>query len=169
MKEISFSATSDFKTYFQGYKLADQAKKRQVSILLAIIAGFLLYSGWSKEPMDENMTYAGILTVIYILVGRDFMMKIKVRNLWVKKGQKESINQYHMDNTSLNISSNNGSDEIFKWTDFTGSRHNDQVCILLSDKSTENWLTIPITNLSQGDRMIILSAFKENIIVKSSK
>lgn len=114
MESIQYSNTLDFTTFFHGHLLADKPKKRAASITLAVIAGFLLYAGLQKEPMDENMTYGGLLTILYIFVGRGFMFKLKIRSLWKKETPAEQA--FKLDEKGLEWKNGGEESSSFEWS-----------------------------------------------------
>lgn len=168
MSDIQIPANQDFEAFLQGQVHADLPKKRAMSMLLAIVAGLLLYTGLKASPMDERMTYAGVLTLIYIFFGRTFMFKIKVKNIW--KQIKETNPELILDKKGVQVKGKLGSQQkTVAWKDFGFYRIEEKQAFLYPKQNPENWLTISLRDVSAEDRLEIVSLIKGNIKIVEPK
>ncbi|WP_422360984.1 hypothetical protein [Reichenbachiella sp.] len=162
MNTITIPSNSDYEAFFQGQKIADHPKKRAMSMLLAIVAGLLLYSGLKVTPMDEKLTYAGVLTLVYVFLGRNFMFKVKVKNLW---GQKKETNPELIVNQK-GVEIKHHIPERCKtmaWADFGYYKIEEQVAFLYPKKAPENWLTLSLKEIDGEQKQDLRQLIKENI------
>ena len=158
MTEISITARPEYDVFFAGHKMADHQKKRSVSMILTMIAAFLIYSGTSKEPMDENLTYAGILLLAYILVGRNLFFTYKVKGLWNRAEKEEQEFRFEQDQFRMLT---NGSETLsMAWSDFRHWQIKNDILNLYSQKSVGAWITVPLRSLSEHD----LEALQQSLI-----
>jgi hypothetical protein len=167
MNQFEFSTTYNFNVFYQGHKLADKPKKRQVSIVLTMIAGFLIFSGYQKEPMDENMTYAGILTMIYIFIVRDLLLRFKIKNIWNKSEDGEVSKNYTFQENGVTINTDKSEDSNMPWSDFGRWQSNEEVLLLFLKNEPQNWLTIPLTAL-ETDKSLLLKALVKDRMTKTT-
>lgn len=162
MNKIRIPSNGDFDAFFQGQKIADHTKKRTMSMLLAIVAGLLLYTGLKTTPMDEKLTYAGVLTLVYVFLGRNFMFKIKVKNLWNQK--KETNPELIIDKNGVEIKHHIPERcKTMVWADFGYYKLEDQMAFLYPKKSPENWLTVSMSKIENEQKQNLRQLIKENI------
>ncbi|WP_420580436.1 hypothetical protein [Reichenbachiella sp.] len=168
MKKINIPSNSDYEAFFQGQKIADHPKKRAMSMLLAIVAGLLLYTGMKTTPMDEKLTYAGVLTLVYVFVGRNFMFKIKVKNLWNQK--KETNPELIIDKKGVEIKHHIPERCMtMVWADFGFYRIEESVALLYPKKSPEKWLTLSLKSLEGEQKQELKQLIKENIKITQTQ
>lgn len=168
MSDIQIPANHDYDAFLQGQIHADQPKKRAMSMLLAIVAGLLLYTGLKASPMDERLTYAGVLTLIYIFFGRTFMFKIKVKNHW--KQIKETNPELILDKKGVQVKGQLGAHQkSYKWADFGFYRIEDKQAFIYPKQNPENWLTLSLKDISAEDRLEVVSLIKGNIKIIEQK
>ena len=163
MSTIKIPSNNDFKAFFQGQKIADHPKKRAMSMLLTVVAGLLLYTGLKGAPMDEKMTYAGVLTLVYVFVGRNMMFKIKVKNIWKQK--RETNPELIIDENGVEVKHRIPEQcKTLAWSDFGFYRLEENLALLYPKKSPENWLTLSLKELaneqSQATKQLIQSNIK---------
>ncbi|UXX80333.1 hypothetical protein N7E81_04370 [Reichenbachiella carrageenanivorans] len=168
MPSIRIPSNSDFKAFFQGQKIADHPKKRAMSMLLAIVAGLLLYTGTKVTPMDEKMTYAGVLTLVYVFVGRNFMFKIKIKNLWKQK--RETNPELLIDQKGVEIKHHMPEQcKTIAWADFGYYRIEESLALLYPKKTPEKWLTLSLTELENETIQDLKEMIKTNIKIAEPK
>jgi hypothetical protein len=129
--------------------MADHQKKRSISMVLTVIAAFLIYSGISKEPADENFTYAGILTLVYVLVGRNMFFVSKVKGLW-SRAEKEA-QAFHFEQDRFRMITKEAESMNMTWSDFRHWQIKNKVLNLYSNKSVGAWITVPLTSLNEQE------------------
>lgn len=131
-------------------------------MLLAIVAGLLLYTGLKTSPMDERMTYAGVLTLVYIFFGRNLMFNIKIKNLWKQK--RESLPELIVDSKGVEVKHRIPEQcKTLKWADFGFYRVEDKVAFLYPKKSPENWLTLSLKQIDGDERHMVTQLVQDQI------
>lgn len=168
MNKITIPSNNDYEAFFEGQKIADYPKKRAMSMLLAIVAGLLLYTGMKAVPMDEKLTYAGVLTLIYVFLGRNFMFKIKIKNLWKQK--KETNPELIIDKKGVEIKHHIPERcKTMNWGDFGYYRIENQLALLYPKKSPESWLTLSLKTLEGEQKQVVKHLIKENISITQTQ
>lgn len=131
-------------------------------MLLAIVAGLLLYTGTKATPMDERMTYAGVLTLVYVFVGRNFMFKIKIKNLWKQK--RETNPELLIDQKGVEIKHHIPEQcKTIAWADFGFYRLEENLALLYPKKTPEKWLTLSLAELENEVIQNLKEMIKANI------
>ncbi|SMD34730.1 hypothetical protein SAMN04488029_2159 [Reichenbachiella faecimaris] len=162
MNTITIPSNSDYESFFQGQKIADHPKKRAISMLLAIVAGLLLYTGLKTVPIDEKLTYAGVLTLVYIFIGRNLMFKMKVKNLWKQK--RESIPEMVINQKGVDVKHSIPEQcKTLKWSDFGFYKLEENLALLYPKKTPENWLTLSLKELGNEQSNVLKTLIKQNI------
>lgn len=131
-------------------------------MLLAVVAGLLLYTGLKTTPMDERMTYAGVLTLIYIFFGRNLMFNIKIKNLWKQK--RETNPELIVGKKGVEVKHRIPEQcKTIKWVDFGFYRLEEHQAFLYPKKSPENWLTLSLKEIDGEQRHTLKQLIKEQI------
>lgn len=131
-------------------------------MILTIVAGLLLYTGLKEDPMDQQLTYAGGLTILYLFVGRNFMFKIKVKNLW--KQRRETNPEIVADKKGVEVKHRIPEQcKIRTWSDFGFYKIEGHSAFLYPKKSPENWLTLSFKEMSSTDSQEVKALIKESI------
>ena len=168
MSSINIPANSDYDAFYEGQKTADHPKKRAISMILTIVAGLLLYTGMKTTPMDEKMTYAGVLTIVYLFVGRNFMFKMKVKNLWKQK--RETNPELIISTKGVEIKHRIPEQcKTLDWTDFGFYRIDNKLVFLYPKKSPENWLTLSLKKLELEHSNEVKQLISSNIKISQEK
>ncbi|MEO9965810.1 MAG: hypothetical protein ABJF11_08480 [Reichenbachiella sp.] len=168
MSTIHLSANDDFEAFYAGQKIADHPKKRAMSMLLTIIAGLLLYSGLKVQPFDEQYTYAGALTLVYIFFGRTWLFKIKVRNLW--KMKKASNPELIIDSKGVEVKHQIPEQcKVIEWGDFSYYRIQDLWAFIYPKKNPEKFLVLSLRKSSSMERVELKSMLSENIKISQEQ
>ncbi|MEP3387740.1 MAG: hypothetical protein ABJO02_06115 [Reichenbachiella sp.] len=165
---ITIPSNNDYEAFFLGQKIADHPKKRAMSMLLAIVAGLLLYTGLKTTPMDEKLTYAGVLTLVYVFLGRNFMFKIKIKNLWNQK--KETNPELIINKKGVEVKHHIPERcKTMAWTDFGYYKIEEQVAFLYPKKSPEKWLTLSLKKIEGEQKQDLKQLIKEKIKITQSQ
>ncbi|MEP2025848.1 MAG: hypothetical protein ABJH98_20045 [Reichenbachiella sp.] len=165
---ITIPSNSDYDAFYQGQKIADHPKKRAMSMLLAIVAGLLLYTGLKATPMDEKLTYAGVLTLVYIFIGRNLMFKFKVKNLWKQK--RETLPELNIDTKGIEVKHEIPQQcKFLEWSDLGFYRIENNFVWLYPKKSPENWLTLSLGQLNHEQKDALKQLVKEKIKITEPK
>ena len=168
MEAIHIPANNDFEAFLAGQKIADHPKKRAMSMILAIVAGLLLYSGLKTQPMDEQLTYAGGLTLVYIFFGRNLMFNMKIKNLW--KQRRESNPELVISSQGVEVKHHIQEQcKILSWDDFGFYKCEDNHAFLYPKEKPENWLTLSFVSKGKEEIEVVKSLIKENIKISENK
>lgn len=168
MSMINIPANSDFDAFYQGQKIADHPKKRAISIILAIVAGLLIYTGLKTSPMDEKLTYAGILTIVYLFLGRNLMFKMKVKNLWKQK--RETNPELIISTKGLEVKHRIPEQcKNLSWGDFGFYRIEGNLALLYPKKNPENWLTLSLKDIESESSKQVKHLITSHIKISQEK
>lgn len=168
MNTITIPSNNNYEAFLQGQKVADHPKKRAMSMLLAIVAGLLLYTGLKTTPMDEKLTYAGVLTLVYVFLGRNLMFKMKVKNLWNQK--KETNPELIINKKGVEVKHRIPEQcKTLTWADFGFYRIEEQLALLYPKKSPENWLTLSLKELESEQKQTLKQWIEENIKITQAQ